>query len=98
MLPRGAANLTELEPVVVGLRDEVLAAEDLQEPEAEEDDAEHDHGESHDDRHAQGDGRQLDDGLVAPAGADRPVAASRIVTEKRQRQITFLSATGAPTR
>ena len=83
MVPRGATTLTELQAVVVGLRDELLAAQDLQEPEAEEDDAEQHRGDAEDDGHAQGDGRQLDDGLVAAAGADGPVAARRVSTEQR---------------
>ena len=76
-------DLDGLEAVVVGLGHELLAAQDLQEPEAEEDDAEHHRGDADDDGDAQGDRRQLDDGLVAAAGADRPVAARRVTSEQR---------------
>ncbi len=71
-------DLDRAETVVVGLRDELLAAQDLQEPQAEEDDAEQHHGDADDDGDAQGYGRHLDDGLVATAGTDRPVAARRV--------------------
>ncbi len=86
--PRGG-DRDGLEAVVVGLGDELLAAQDLQEPQAEEDDAEHRQGDPHDHRHAQRDGGQLDDGLVAAAGADGPVTPRRVITEQRHAGLPF---------
>ncbi len=77
-------DLDRAQAVVVGLGDELLAAEDLQEPQAEEDDAEHDGGDADHDGDAQRHRRQLDDGPVATAGTDGPVAASRVVTGPEQ--------------
>ena len=89
-------HLDRAQTVVVGLGDELLAAQDLQEPEAEEDDAEQHRGQAEDDRHAQGDGGELDDGLVAAAGPDGPVAAVGVTSEQRHAGHLPLSATPAP--
>ena len=55
-------------------------------------------GDADDDGDAQGDGRQLDDGPVAAAGADRPVATRRVTPEQRHADHLPLSATARTSR
>ena len=92
-------DLDRAQAVVVGLGHELLAAEDLQEPQAEQDDAEQHQRQAEDDGGAQRHGRKLDDGPVATAGADRPVAAPVAVTEpERHADHPLRAATSAPRR
>ena len=64
--------------VVVGSGQVLLTTQDLQEPEPEQDDAEEHDGDAGHDGDAESDGWQLDDGLVAAAGPDGPVAAAEV--------------------
>ena len=61
------------QPVVVGRGHVLRAGEDLQEPEAEEDDGEDDHGHGREAGDAQAERRQLGDRPVAAAGAQHAV-------------------------
>ena len=81
--------------VVVGLSDVLLGRQDLQEPQAKDDDPDEPDGDGSQQQHAQGDRRRLRD-LVAAAGADPAALPAGPVTSRICGHVAHLPATSAP--
>src|SRR6185503_11920896 len=102
-LPARRLDLDLPHAVVVRVREVLVAREDLEVPEAEEDDREHDQREAADDRHAE---RELRRDRRAPVGVEvhqtsrprSPIGPEEIVESRRARGPGSTSSTGLSTR